>query len=211
MNTLEYIANKFNLDLSGRSPIEVPNFGRDQFTQLLAELNFKNGVEVGVAHGKFSKKLYDANPNLENLWGVDPYEPHQGYRDYVSTKTFNVLRTDAHTLLEDLPNYHFIEEYSDVAVKRFPDKSLDFVYIDGDHCYEAVVADIAMWLPKVREGGIISGDDYFKSKGPAKMHVVQAVNGYTDAYGIRPWFLMGRQAKIPGEIRDSGRSWFWVV
>lgn len=42
------------------------------------------------------------------------------------------------------------------AVTHFADESLDFVYIDGDHRYDAVMADIAAWLPKVKTGGILA-------------------------------------------------------
>ena len=42
----------------------------------------------------------------------------------------------------------------------YEDDSLDFVFIDGDHRYEMVKADIQAWLPKVKSGGIISGHDY---------------------------------------------------
>lgn len=209
--SLNYIEKKYGLDLTQRAPIEIPNTGRQQLVDLFAELGFIYGAEIGVALGKFSDMIIKANPNLVKLWGIDPYLPQKGYRDYTHPKTFNQLKTDAHNLLDGYSNYEFIESTSLEAVKRFEDNSLDFVYIDGDHCYEQVVADIAAWLPKIRAGGIISGDDYFRSKGPAKMHVVDAVNGYTRAYNIRPWFLLGRQAKIEGEIRDSGRSWFWCV
>lgn len=46
------------------------------------------------------------------------------------------------------------------AVERYEDSSLDFVMIDGDHSYEACLADINAWRPKVKHGGIIAGDDY---------------------------------------------------
>jgi len=210
MSTLDFIQNKFSLDLNGRCPIEIPNFGRNNMAELFAELGFTIGAEIGVAHGKFSKIMLDANPNIKMLYGIDPYVPHKGYRDYVSNKTFTILRTDAIKALGNKRNYKFIEKFSLDAVKDFEDESLDFVYIDGDHCFEAVVADIAAWLPKVRKGGIISGDDYFRSKGNARIHLMDAVQGYTNAWGIKPWFVLGRQAKIEGEIRDSGRSWMWV-
>jgi len=45
------------------------------------------------------------------------------------------------------------------AANIFRDKSLDLVFIDADHRYQEVKKDIRAWLPKVREGGIISGHD----------------------------------------------------
>ena len=46
------------------------------------------------------------------------------------------------------------------AVKYFADNSLDFVFIDGSHDYESVKKDIQAWLPKVKSGGVLAGDDY---------------------------------------------------
>ena len=37
---------------------------------------------------------------------------------------------------------------------------LDLVFIDAAHTYEAVAEDIRAWLPKVRLGGVLCGDDY---------------------------------------------------
>lgn len=54
----------------------------------------------------------------------------------------------------------------------FQDSSLDGVFIDADHSYEAVRQDIQSWLPKVRSGGILAGHDY-TSTFPG---VIQAVN-----------------------------------
>lgn len=45
------------------------------------------------------------------------------------------------------------------AASHFADGSLAFVYIDAGHDYDSVKADIEAWLPKVRSGGTIGGDD----------------------------------------------------
>ena len=52
------------------------------------------------------------------------------------------------------------------ASSRYEDRSLDFVFIDGSHLYEAVKADIQAWLPKVKFGGFIGGHDYGNSNEP---------------------------------------------
>jgi hypothetical protein len=46
------------------------------------------------------------------------------------------------------------------ASALFSDRSLDVVWIDGDHEYAGVTADIQAWFPKVKSGGWIGGDDF---------------------------------------------------
>lgn len=43
----------------------------------------------------------------------------------------------------------------------WPDHDLDLVFIDAEHTYDAVRQDISLWIPKVKKGGIICGDDYY--------------------------------------------------
>jgi predicted O-methyltransferase YrrM len=61
------------------------------------------------------------------------------------------------------------------AAKQVEDGSLDFVFIDADHSYEGVKADIEAWDPKVREGGYVIGHDYDFPKWWGKQ-VKQAVD-----------------------------------
>ncbi len=94
-----------------------------------------------------------------------------------------------------------IKGWSSDIVKDFEDNSLDFVFIDGNHALEYVIEDIAKWSPKVREGGIISGHDYFRGHGKNLMHAKDAVNTWTYCYKINPWFIFAK---------DKCPSWFWV-
>jgi len=48
-----------------------------------------------------------------------------------------------------------------IAAKIFKDRSLDLVFIDGDHRYNSVIRDILHWLPKLRNDGILSGHDCY--------------------------------------------------
>jgi predicted O-methyltransferase YrrM len=61
------------------------------------------------------------------------------------------------------------------AAERVEDASLDFVFIDADHSYEACLADIKAWIPKVRAGGLICGHDFGHPRLPG---VEQAVREY---------------------------------
>lgn len=45
------------------------------------------------------------------------------------------------------------------AAAGFRNGNIDMVYIDGNHEYESVKADILAWLPKIRKGGWITGHD----------------------------------------------------
>jgi len=64
---------------------------------------------------------------------------------------------------ELIPKYNNIvkiKSTSHNAAKTFQDYSVDLVYIDAKHTYEAVKDDILSWVPKIKHNGIISGHDY---------------------------------------------------
>jgi hypothetical protein len=46
------------------------------------------------------------------------------------------------------------------AANLFPDEWFDWVNLDSSHEYAHVKMEIEAWLPKVRKGGWITGDDY---------------------------------------------------
>lgn len=214
MNTLQYILDKYQLE--GKKPnrwgaTEIPNVGRRQLPSLFQELGFMKGVEIGVANGWFSNHICKNMSEVE-LYGVDPYEKQEGYIDFQLKSTFERMENEAHSRLDQFPNYHFLRKTSAEALSDFADGSLDFVYVDGDHCFEAVTFDIAKWSKKICKGGIISGHDFARHRrAGTKIHVVEAVNGYTDAYKIKPWFILGNEANDEGLIRDRIRSWFWII
>lgn len=53
---------------------------------------------------------------------------------------------------------------ADVA-PQVADASLDVLFVDGDHKYEAVVADIESWRPKMRTGALMCGHDFTNKCG----------------------------------------------
>jgi hypothetical protein len=117
-------------------------------------------LEIGVHRGR---SLTAAALVCPEVYGVDPEMPAH-------------IEADA----------TFLRLPSLAAVTRFPDGYFDAVFIDGDHSYEGVKADIAAWRPKTK--GLLCGHDYGKSDLPG---VTQAVD---EAFGVPE--------------RGSGSIWF---
>jgi predicted O-methyltransferase YrrM len=67
-----------------------------------------------------------------------------------------------------------IFERSDQAHTLFTQRPIDLLFIDGDHSYDSVTSDLTHWVPLVRPGGIVCGDDYGE-QGPH-----QAFNNFFD-------------------------------
>jgi len=54
-----------------------------------------------------------------------------------------------------------IRQPSAQGAAQFADQSIDLLYIDGDHTYQGVTADLKAWWDKVNhKSGLICGDDH---------------------------------------------------
>lgn len=138
------------------------------------------GVEVGVFRGEFSNTLL-RTWRCTTLTSVDPWREFPS-NEYVDTCNFPQAEHDRnfeHTsrLLSRFGDRsRILRQTSSDAAAQFANASLDFVYLDAQHHYEAVRDDIAMWLPKVRVGGVIGGHDYLDGDLPSGRYgVKQAV------------------------------------
>jgi len=54
------------------------------------------------------------------------------------------------------------------ASQKFSDNYFAFVYIDGNHDYDFVLQDLKLWFPKVKNKGLLFGDDYNRPYGVSK-------------------------------------------
>lgn len=61
---------------------------------------------------------------------------------------------------KDYDNIIKIKKSSVEAAKDFEDESLDCVYVDGEHLYDYIRADIQAWKDKIKNGGILCGHDF---------------------------------------------------
>jgi hypothetical protein len=195
---LNLIQARFSIPPQTRSPIDLP-IGREYLAHLFAELGYTTGAEIGVERGLFTETLCKANPQA-TIYAIDAWRAYSGYREHVSQGKLDGFYNEAKARLRPY-NCKIMRRFSVDAMEEFEPESLDWVFIDGNHVFEQVVADVAGWSKRVRRGGIVSGHDYRKDKGPASFHVPFALSGYTEAYKISPWFVLRG---------DKSASWMWV-
>lgn len=158
-------------------------FTRVDLAQLIASMGLRKGAEIGVADGRYSLVLCQHIPDI-HLLCVDPWQPYEGNprgggRDQ-HAKNFELAQSR-------LSPYgaQFCRKVSADALADVPNGSLDFVYIDGHHGFDYVMADLIGWSTKVRSGGIVAGHDFYHFKNSG---VIEAVEAYTKAHGITEWW-----------------------
>lgn len=126
------------------------------------------GVEIGVFQGDFSAQIL-AIAEPKKLILLDPWlnraDPGLAGSKYASGSFYDMGAIYAAV------QARFADEISTGRVellraeaaaldRHVADATLDFVYIDGDHRYEAVRHDIDLAIRKLRSGGILALDDY---------------------------------------------------
>ena len=61
---------------------------------------------------------------------------------------------------------------------------IHLLFIDGDHDYPVIKADIANWTPKVVPGGVVAFHDYAPSKRHLIKHKLQGVRQAIDEWAV---------------------------
>ena len=129
------------------------------------------GVEVGVHRGMNVKRILN-HLNIKKLYLVDPWTGLDEKEKSDQQKIYSEVLKE----FSNNSKIEIIRKKSLDACKDFEDLSLDFVYVDGDHSYESVKQDLNHWYPKIKNFGVICGDDYghFSGKG-----VIKAVDEFS--------------------------------
>jgi hypothetical protein len=138
--------------------------GRDEIVAFLPK--GMTVVEVGVALGNFSRYALDVcEPKsfiaidlfrlheLPEFWGRKP-------SDYFGSLTHGDWYRSMFAADIATGRMQVMEGDSAAMLHQIPDASIDIVYIDADHSYEAIRRDLAAVLPKIKSDGYIIIDDY---------------------------------------------------
>lgn len=206
-DTLQHLVDKFHLTLQPRRQCEVRGINRHIMADVLAELDFKVGVEVGVAQGWHAEILCQANPQAK-LYAVDIWGRYTGYVEYHDR--IDKYYREAQERLKPY-NCELVKKFSNEASQDFADYSLDFVYIDAAHDFMSVAVDLGSWARKVRIGGIVFGHDYNRGirTGGVLYGVKDAVGAFAYSFGVDPLLILKNDVQDPKFNMDSP-GWAFV-
>lgn len=147
-----------------------------EFSRLLEiyiDLKPKNVIEIGSFYGGTLWHWLEYNSQIKKILCIDmPIPPSDGrYQDMVKSRALWRNWTDAHpNLAFDIINTNstWVQTVS-AARSWFPDKDVDFLYIDGGHDYETVRQDYNNYGDLVKPGGIIALHDITGLEGVMRM------------------------------------------
>lgn len=131
------------------------------------------GAEIGVYEGVHVKEMF-SKLDIGKIYLVDCWKDYEGYKGHSIRPKVATAKQKAEDLLSAYQDrIVWLPFFSEEAAKQIPNESLDFVYIDANHHYEYALQDIKLWVPKVKQGGIVGGHDYHNAWG-----VKRAVDDY---------------------------------
>lgn len=155
--------------------------GRDQQAFALAKLikdsndKIQKIAEVGVWKGNTIRRiLRQCHGIVSEYWAIDPWiHSPTAIKREITEERWDECYQKVCQLMCRFSKLHVLRMTSLKAAKLFPEKYFDLVFIDADHSYEAVWADIKTWKPLISDGGFLTGHDYGNKSG-----VKKAVNEY---------------------------------
>ena len=136
------------------------------------------GAEIGVASGTNASRILKFL-NMQQLILIDPWGTAIDNKNNDNNKKYLFHKNRYETTLAKFSNnskVKIIKEFSVEAAKMFEDQYFDFIYIDDNHSYEAVINDLYAYYPKLKRFGVLCGDDYGH---PSGLGVIQAVQEFS--------------------------------
>lgn len=118
-------------------------------------------VEIGSFQGE-STTIFSQNFVDSKIFAVDIWS--NNYEMDINANNPKDVENNFDFLTRDYNNIIKIKMSSENFSNVIADKSVDFIYIDGDHSYNGVNTDIIKWRNKVKNGGYIGGHDYVEDR-----------------------------------------------
>jgi hypothetical protein len=117
-------------------------------------------AEIGSCGGWFAADLLNQS-TIEKVYLIDGWRYYKYWDDSINEgrdTQWQRMKQCFDRVYQYGDRAVMLRENSLDAAKIFASKSFDVVYIDANHSYEAVKADIEAWAPKAKS--VLAGHDY---------------------------------------------------
>jgi hypothetical protein len=146
-------------------------------------------LEIGVFKGTFAQQLAKLSPrvlHLVDIWETGPMVSgdHDG-NNIERIENASIFYTYVKHHFRFFPNVNVHRMKSTEFLSLMKPNSLDIIYIDGDHSYEGVKADLEASLPIIRKYGYIMGHDYEMNMEKAKRSYDFGVKRAVDEFCLK--------------------------
>lgn len=115
-------------------------------------------IEIGSYMGE-STMLFASTHIFDTIFSIDPHVGDEEFND-MHGYDWKFIKNEYKLNTRFFNNIVHLADYSYNVNNKFKDDSIDFIYIDGNHSYEALKKDFELFLPKLKPGGIIAGHDW---------------------------------------------------
>jgi Methyltransferase domain len=136
------------------------------WSSLINGMKPKVCAEIGVFRGNFAQHILRNCSTIERYFMLDPWRHLDNWNKpaNVADDEFQEIKREAMCTTEFASYKRVVLEGRTTDVSNdLPDEGLDFAYIDGDHTLRGITIDLMRIWPKIRNGGVLAGDDFFAS------------------------------------------------
>ena len=145
---------------------EKSNSRFDLWIQLINSYQVESMAEIGVYKGDFAHQMLQNCDSIKKYFMIDPWRHLDDWSKPANKNDYTFEKF----LLETKEKTDFAAEKRVILrgktteiIKKIPDNTLDFAYIDGDHTLKGITIDLISLFDKIKVGGWIGGDDFSKS------------------------------------------------
>jgi len=148
------------------SAVELTDTRTGLWIDIINAFKVRSIVEVGVYRGGFAQAVLSGCEGIERYYMVDPWRNLENWNKPANVDDDRFEAFYRETMEKtDFAAYRrvVLRGKTTEVIDEIPDGGIDLVYIDGDHTLRGIAIDMVAYAPKVREGGLLGGDDFCPS------------------------------------------------
>lgn len=165
-------------------------------SKVIQDNNYKVVAEVGIGYGTHAKQLLRST-NIERMYLIDPmcFYPNDQFAEDIMNQEAEIKGNNFNEMVDHISAelspwknkwIWFRKPSISVTSLEIPDETLDCIFVDGDHSYEAVLQDLRFWWKKVKQGGQMLGNDYWMDDVARAVHEFASENNLTVQFYVKP-------------------------